>query len=121
MEDVRIILSALWVALMLTYLLGDVLRIFAGDFKAGELSGKKATQGMWLGIAILMVFPIVMLFLSLSLSYPLIRWVNIIVAIFLFGFNLIGLPSYHGAYDKFLIVVGLVFNALTVWYAWNWV
>ena len=26
-----------------------------------------------------------------------------------------------GVYDKFLIVVGLVFNALTVWYAWKWV
>lgn len=36
MEDVRIILSALWVALMLTYLVGDVLRIFAHDFKSGE-------------------------------------------------------------------------------------
>ena len=34
MVDLRIILSALWVALMLTYLLGDVMRIFAGDFKA---------------------------------------------------------------------------------------
>jgi hypothetical protein len=33
MEDVRIILSALWVALMLTYLLGDAMRIFSGDFK----------------------------------------------------------------------------------------
>ena len=30
MSDVRIILSGLW-ALMLTYFLGDVLRIFAGD------------------------------------------------------------------------------------------
>ena len=26
MEDVRIVLAGLWVALMLTYLLGDVLR-----------------------------------------------------------------------------------------------
>ena len=25
------------------------------------------------------------------------------------------------AYDKFLIIVGLLFNALTVWYAWKWV
>jgi hypothetical protein len=39
MVDVRIILSGIWVALMLTYLLGDVLRIFAGDFKAGEIGG----------------------------------------------------------------------------------
>ena len=36
MEDVQIRLSGLWVALMLTYLLGDVLRIFSGDFKAGK-------------------------------------------------------------------------------------
>jgi len=39
----------------------------------------------------------------------------------LFGVNLIGLPSYPGAYDKFLIIVGLVFNVLTVWYAWKWI
>jgi hypothetical protein len=37
MEDVQIKLSALWAALMLTYLLGDVLRIFSGDFKAAYI------------------------------------------------------------------------------------
>lgn len=41
MEDVQIILSALWIALMLTYILGDVLRIFSGDFKDGEMGGMK--------------------------------------------------------------------------------
>ena len=40
MEDVRIILTGIWIALMLTYLLGDVIRIFAGDFKPGEIEGK---------------------------------------------------------------------------------
>ena len=34
MDAVKITLAGLWVALMLTYLLGDVLRIFSGDFKA---------------------------------------------------------------------------------------
>ncbi len=121
MEDVRIILSASWVALMLTYLLGDVLRIYSGDFKAGEIGGMKMTQNRWLGIAILMVTPIVMVFLSLTLNYPVIRWANIILAIVFFGFNLIGLPSYHSAYDRFLIIVGLAFNVLTFWYAWTWV
>ncbi len=121
MEDVRIYLSGLWVALMLTYLLGDVLRIFSGDFKAGEIGGMKMSQGMWLGIAVLMVIPVVMVFLSLTLNYPVNRWANIIVAIFFFVFNLIGLPTYPSMYDKFLIVVGLVFNVLTVWYAWKWV
>jgi hypothetical protein len=123
MLDVRIILSAIWIALMLTYLLGDVLRIFSGDFKAGEMAGKPftMTQGMWLGISVLMLIPILMVVLSLILPYPVNRWTNIIVAVFFFIFNIIGLPTYLSTYDKFLIVVGLVFNVLTVWYAWNWV
>ena len=121
MVDVRIILSALWVALMLTYLLGDVLRIFSGDFVAGEIAGMQATQTMFFAAAVLMLIPIVMVVLSLTLKYPAIRWVTIIAAILLFIFNLIGLPGYPSAYDKFLIIVGLVFNAVTVWYAWNWV
>lgn len=120
MEDVRIKLSALWVALMLTYLLGDVLRIFSGDFVAGELEGMQATQGMYLGLAILLVIPIVMVFLSLTLKHKANRWASIILAIVLFVFNLIGLPTYPSAYDQFLIIVGLVFNVLTVWYAWRW-
>jgi hypothetical protein len=122
MVDVRIILSGLWAALMLTYLLGDVLRIFAGDFEPGKLAGGfQPTQVMWLGIAVLLLIPIVMVVLTLTLKYPAIRWATIIAAVLLFGFNLIGLPGYPGAYDKFLIIVGLGFNVLTVWYAWNWV
>lgn len=123
MVETRIILSALWVALMLTYLLGDVLRIFSGDFKAGEMGGQKIafTQPIWLGIAVLMVIPVVMIVLSLTLPQPVNRWVNLIAAGFFFVFNLIGLPTYPSAYDKFLIVVGLVFNLLTDWFAWNWV
>jgi hypothetical protein len=121
MEDVKLILSALWVATMLTYLLGDVLRIFSGDFVAGEISGMKATQGMWMAAAILMLIPIVMVLVSMILPYPMNRWVNIIAAVLLFGVNIAGVPGYPGTYDKFLIVVSLGFNILTVWYAWKWV
>jgi hypothetical protein len=121
MEDMKITLSALWVALMFTYLLGDVLRIFSGDFQAGAIGSMQVTQGMFLGMAILFVVPIAMIVLSLTLKQPVNRWANIIVAIIFFVFNLIGLPTYPSAYDKFLIGVSLVFNVLTVWYAWRWV
>ena len=121
MEVVRIKLSGLWTALMLTYLLGDVLRIFSGDFIAGEIGGMQISQGLYLGLAVIMVIPVIMVFLSLTLPYKANRWVNIILAIFFFGFNLVGLPTYPSLYDKFLIIVGLVFNGLTVWYAWKWV
>ena len=120
MLDTRIILSGLWTALMLIYLLGDVLRIFSGDAKAGEIAGAKATQGMWFGIAVLMLIPILMVFLSLVLPYGVNRWANIIVAAFFIVFNIFGLP-YPSAYDNFLIAVSFVFNGLTIWYAWTWV
>jgi hypothetical protein len=121
MSDTRIILAGLWVALMLNNLWGDVLRIMAGDVKLGEIEGVKPTQGVWLGIAALMLIPILMVVLTLTVQQPAIRWANIIVAAAFFVFNLVGLPGYPGTYDKFLIAVGLVFNLLTVWYAWTWV
>ena len=121
MDMLRIRQSALWVMLMLTYLLGDVMRIFSGDFKAGEIGGEPVAQWMYLALAALMLIPILMVFLTLILSDPENRWINTIVAVFFFLFNLIGLPTYPSAYDKFLIVVGLVFNVITVWGVWKWV
>jgi hypothetical protein len=120
MDEVRIKLSALWVCLMLTYLLGDVLRIFSGDFVPGEVEGMQVSQGMYLGMAILMLIPIIMLFLSLTLPHKANRWANLIFAAVLFLINLVGLPTYPSLYDQFLIGVGLVFNVLTIWYAWKW-
>jgi hypothetical protein len=119
MLDTRIILSVVWIALMLIYLLGDVLRIYSGD--VARMGGtQQFTQGMWLGIAVLMLIPILMAVLSLVLPQPVNRWVNIIAAVFFFLFNLVGLPTYPSAYDKFLLAVSLGFNVMTVWTAKNW-
>ena len=121
MDETRIVLAGLWVALMLTYLLGDVLRIFAGDVEPGKLAGGvQGTPLMWLGIAVNMLIPIVMIVLTLTVDYPAIQWLNIIAALAAGVFSLVSLP-YKGAYDNFLIIVSLVFNVLTIWYAWNWV
>ena len=114
-------LSGLWVSLMLAYLLGDVLRIFAGDYTAGEMQGMQVTQSKWMVAAIMMLIPIVMVSLTLTLSFPLIRWVNIGFSVIMFLFNLSGVTSYPGLYDRFLIIVGLVFNLVTIWTAWNWI
>ncbi len=119
MVDVRITLSGLWVALMLTYLLGDVLRVFAGDFKAGEMAGQSTGEWMFMVAAAVMLIPIIMVVLSLTVPYPAIRWVSIVVSVFFIIFNIAGLP-YDGMYDNFLIVVSFVFNAIIIWYAWTW-
>lgn len=121
MDEVQIKLAMVWVALMLTYLLGDVLRIFSGGFEPGELSGTAVNPLMYLGLAVMMVIPIIMVVLTLFLPPTLNRWASIIVALLFFLFNLAGLPTYPGWYDRFLIVVGLAFNLLIVWLAWRWV
>jgi hypothetical protein len=119
MLDTRIILSATWVVITLIYLYGDVLRIYSGDL-AKSMVNMNFNQFVWLGIAVLMLTPILMVFLTLVLPQSVSRWANIIVAIFFFLFNLVGLPTYPSMYDKFLLAVSLVFNGVTVWYAWNW-
>jgi cytochrome bd-type quinol oxidase subunit 2 len=117
--DTRIILSATWVVVVLVFLYDDVLRICSGDF-AKSMGDKKFNQFVWLGIAVLMLTPILMVFLTLVLPQSVSRWVNIIVAAFFFLFNLAGLRTYPSLYDKFLLAVSMGFNVVTIWYAWNW-
>ena len=117
--DAKIMLSATWVVVTLIYLYGDVLRICSGDL-AKSMANMNFNQFVWLGIAILMLIPILMVFLALVLPQGVSRWANIIVAGFFILFNLVGLPTYPSLYDKFLLVVSMVFNGVTVWIAWNW-
>ena len=120
MEDTRIILSGIWVSLMLIYLLGDVIRIFAADYTAGVMDGMEVPSNMWIMAAAMMLIPILMVFLSLVLGYRVDRILNIGLAALFFLFNLYGLPGYPGLYDRFLLGVSLIFNLVTIWYAWNW-
>ncbi len=121
MPEVQIKLSALWVALMLTYLLGDVMRFWSGDATPGKFGGLKQEMvpAALMFVAVLMLIPIVMVVLSVTLSGQSLRWVSVIAAVGLFAFNVIGLPTYSGLSDKFLIVVGLGWNAATAWLAWT--
>jgi hypothetical protein len=104
---------------MLTFLWGDVLTIFAGDITPGQIMDMKPSQALWVGIAALMLIPILVVVLTITVNHPAIRWVNIIAAIFWILFNLMSLSAYP-LYNKFLLIVSMVFNALTVWFAWGW-
>lgn len=124
MDVVRVELSALWVARMLAGLLGDVLRFLEPGMMdrlaAGGPGGVPLSHGLLLGSAVVMTFPIVMVVLSLTLPYTVCRWANIVVAACFFALDGVGLPTYTSGYSIFLILVGLAFNVLTVWYAWRW-
>ena len=123
--DVKIKLSALWVALMCFYLYRDVLGFMepghVEDLLAGELAGVQMTQAVLLGSAVLMAIPTVMVFLSLALKAGVNRWVNIILGIahmaLLAGTFFVGKIS---ALYAFYAIVEFLLMVLIVWHAWKW-
>jgi len=119
MDPTRIILAGCWTALMLVYLLGDVLRIFAGDHVPGEIDGRPAPGWMWTTAALIMLVPIAMIVASLLLPAGPLRWTTILLSVGLVVLNLAGLP-YKGLYDNLLIAVSLGLNVLIARQAWTW-
>ena len=129
MEDVKINvkmkLSALWVALMLLYIYADILSLFkAGAIEKmmeGFMGPFPVTQGSLLSASILMMIPAVMVFLSLTLKPKVNRWANIILGV-LFTLvnisNLIGETSW--IFYMSFVVVEIALTLLIVWYAWKW-
>lgn len=83
--NVKLKLSALWVALMFCYTYADILGFYApgnlAELVSGEIAGIQMTQGLLLGSAILMVIPSLMIFLSLVLKAQVNRIVNISVGL----------------------------------------
>ncbi|MFX0202463.1 MAG: DUF6326 family protein [Candidatus Hodarchaeota archaeon] len=129
MEDVKINvkikLSALWVTLMFFYIYADILGFYAPgileEIIAGEVEGIQITQVFLLASAILMAIPSVMVFLSLTLPYPVNRWANIILGIAHIG--ILGVTFFIGeisAYYLFDAIVEGILLILIVWYAWKW-
>ena len=126
--DVRIILSALWAARMLSGLQGDSTRFHDPAVLKELVAGTSAipvTQGLLLAMSILFAVPIVMSFLSLTLNDKANRWANRSIGIFFAAFDLIflGLVLFvwpFSAYETVWSFVYLAFTALIVWYAWKW-
>jgi hypothetical protein len=130
MEDVRLIFSALWVAVtfcsVFEAILGFVKPGYLAGVMAGEIDGIQVTQIVMVGNAIMMVIKSVMFFLSLTIPYPIIRWTNIILAIFFIGIFLMQFGYYFTnnvppwAYYYVFVAAEIVFYALIIWYAWKW-
>jgi len=124
--DVKMKLSALWVALVFFYLYNDVISFFRRDIieeaLSGEMGGMQVTQTLLFGAAILMAIPIFMVFLSLALPAKVNRWTNIIVGIFHAVVLLITLlvPGETWAHYALYMILEAVFIALIVWHAWKW-
>ncbi len=125
--NVKLKISALWVAVMFIYVYADIKSLFIPGFidliRAGEvLGGIKITQELWLAAAILMTIPSVMIFLSLILKPNVNRWANIILGVVYTVVNIANLLSIEEpwAFTIFYNLVEPILTLLIAWYAWKW-
>src|SRR5687768_9422088 len=83
--NVKMKLSALWIAMMLLYIYADILSLFRPgqieEMIEGRMGPFPVTQLSLLTASILMIIPAVMVFLSLTLKPAFNRWTNIAVGV----------------------------------------
>ena len=108
---------------MLTGLQGDVIRYLEPgmleDIIAGTLD-VPLTEDMLALMAVMMLIPIFMVFLSVELPYKSNRWLNIIVAITFIVIDGIGFIIPRPLYENIMGIGYVTFCALVVWFAWKW-
>lgn len=119
----RVKLSALWASLTFCYLYGD----YFGLYKPGKLQHMldgagpmgPSSQGSLLFVALLLVVPGLMAFLSLALPSRLARWLNIGLALFYAVFVAITMPGAWWFYLAYSSIEVVLCGAI-IWLAWRW-
>ncbi|MDE2407670.1 MAG: hypothetical protein KGL91_07395 [Xanthomonadaceae bacterium] len=119
----RLKLSALWASLTFCYLYGDYFGLYKPGTLGRMLDGGgpmgPTSQGSLLFVALLLVVPGLMVFLTLMLPARATRWSNIALALFYAVFVAITMPGawwFYLAYSGIEIALCLLIARL----AWVW-
>jgi len=122
--NVKLKLSALWVALMFIFVYVDIFGFYEPGSIENILAGKvwefDITQSWALSGLILMTIPSLMVFLALALPAKSNRWTNIIVAILYIVVSIGNSIGESWTYYFFGAAVETVLLILIVWFAWKW-
>jgi len=124
--NVKILLSALWVAVMFIYVYADIKTLFQPEIPeqiiSGIVGGMTINQSFLFAAAILMSIPTIMIILSLTLKPSINRWVNIIVSFLHIILIIITrfVPGKIWYYYIYYQSIEAIFHFLIIWYAWRW-
>ena len=124
--DVKLVLSALWIAMLIVFAYVDIFGFFRADILRAALDGKVATMGIAVDQVFLafttvyILIPTLMVFLSLALRPRVNRIVNIVVALF-YAVSIIASGIGEGwVYYILGSVVEVVLLVAIVRTAWTW-
>jgi hypothetical protein len=122
MEDVRVRLSVLWVFATLNYLYADVIHLFyfVGSNQGAHGSAPHITQGVLLGVAILLEIPMAMTVMSRMLKPRANRWANMVAGTIETTAVLLTTIFLPTLCYLFFGAIEVACTSLIVWYAWSW-
>ena len=128
MRDLKLKLSALWAARMVSGLQGDSTRLHDPVALRDLLEGTsdvQVTDELLLIMSLIFAIPILMIVLSLMLPDRVNRRANRSLGVAFFAFDLVflGLSLFlweFSAYEVFWALMYAVFTGLVAWYAWRW-
>ena len=124
--NVKIILAALWIAVMFIYVYADIKTLFQPEIPeqiiSGIVGGMTINQSFLFAAAVLMSIPPIMIILSLILKPSINRWVNIIVSFLHIILIIITrfVPGKIWYYYIYYQSIEAIFHTLIIWYAWRW-
>jgi hypothetical protein len=124
--NVKIILSALWIAVMFIYVYADIKTLFQPEIPqqiiSGKMGGMTIDQVFFIAAALLMSIPAIMIILSLTLRPGINRWANIIVSalhiILIIATRFV--PGKIWYYYLYYQSIEAIFHFLIIWFAWRW-
>ncbi len=120
--NVKLKISALWIAIMFSYVYGDYIEIYVPGVIANAMTVKSSikTQLEFFAVALLMAMPSVMIFFTLVVKPKINRWLNIILAAF-YIVLLIAVNTEAGWwFYLFLTAIEVLISVAIVCYAWKW-
>ncbi|MDI9497365.1 MAG: hypothetical protein QM270_02610 [Bacillota bacterium] len=120
MESRRVQLAVCWLALLLIYLLGDVLRLYEKGREVAVIDGRPMSQLQLLLAALFMLVPILMALGMVFLPQGVARWAGLICSAALFIINIFGVAGYTGLFDRVLIALSLLLNLFIGVWTWLW-
>jgi hypothetical protein len=124
--DIKVRLAAIWASVTLCYLYCDYFELYQPGKLQSMLAGRmgplgEVTQGVLLGVSVLLSIPALMVILSLALPAKANRIANL-----LFGglFTLIMLVFLLSPgiwlYYKYFAAIEIALTSSAVWLAWKW-
>ena len=118
-------LSFFWIFLVVNYIFCDVFSLYLSEtlsqLLTGEMNGVVFNEKSILGFSILLELPMLMILLSILLSFKINRIANIVVGL-LMTIVQIGSLSYGGNYLHYIFfsIIELATLVSIIWIAFNW-